>query len=72
MNGLKPGDILILSTKIKKSRNWRKQELTVVAVHKGKNFITVSNGMYRDTLDIWALNCDIKDGKARLEIKRAM
>lgn len=69
MNSLKAGDVIILSTKIKKSRNWRNQELTVVSVHKGKNFITVSNGMYKETLDMWALNCEIKNGKARLEVR---
>ena len=72
MNDLKPGDILILSRKIKRSRNWHKQELTVVSVHKGKNFITVSNGLYMDALDIWALNCDIKNGKVRLEVRSAV
>jgi hypothetical protein len=72
MKKLKPGDVLVLTMKIK--RNWRIQELTILAVHKGKSFsfLTVSNGIYRQTLDLWALKKDIKDGKARISIKRAI
>ena len=74
MSPIKPGDILVLSMQRKKSRKWRTQELTVISIHKGKSFgyLTVSNGVYRETLDIWAIKCEIKKGKAKLIKKRAI
>lgn len=67
MKGFKAGETLLLSTKIKRSRKWKEEKLVVVAVYEGKDFITVSNGLYRDTLDLWSLKQEIKEGKAKLE-----
>jgi hypothetical protein len=73
MSSLMPGDILILTTRMNKSRKWHTRELTVVSVHKGKSFsfVTVSNGMYMDTIDLWALKCSINANRAKIKIRHA-
>lgn len=70
MNILLPGDVLIIHTKVKKSNRWFMQRLTVEATHKGKTFVTVTNGIYRESIDLWDMKKAIKEGKVRIELMR--
>lgn len=54
---LNPGDKISVSYKEKKKRITR--ELQVLEADKNKNFIVVTNGLYRDTIDKFMVDTGI-------------